>query len=88
MKDKNLKIFDESGAAIASVKMTRNRMFPLDLSIYLSKCFKAEISNIMNLWHLRYGHLNCGSLILMEKSKMVLGIPKLEHTQAECVKCV
>jgi hypothetical protein len=47
MKDKNLKIFYESGAAIASVKMTRNRMFPLDLSIYLSKCFKAEISNIM-----------------------------------------
>jgi hypothetical protein len=47
MKDKNLKIFDESGAAIVSVKMTRNRMFPLDLSIYLSKCFKAEISNMM-----------------------------------------
>jgi len=62
MKDKNLKIFDESGAAIASVKMTRNRMFPLDLSIYLSKCFKVEISNMKNLWHLRYGHLNCGCI--------------------------
>jgi len=52
MKDKNLKIFDEFGAAIALVKMTGNMMFPLDLSIYLSKCFKAEISNMMNLWHL------------------------------------
>jgi hypothetical protein len=52
MKDKNLKIFDKSGAAIASVKMTRNKMFPLDLSIYQSKCFKAEISNMTNLWHL------------------------------------
>ena len=40
MKDKNLKIFDESGAMIASVKMTRNMMFPLDLNIYLSNCFK------------------------------------------------
>jgi hypothetical protein len=49
MKDKNLKIFDECGAAIASVKMTRNMMFPLDLSIYLSKYFKVEISNMMNL---------------------------------------
>jgi hypothetical protein len=36
IKDKNLKIFYESEAAIASFKMTRNRMFPLDLSIYLS----------------------------------------------------
>ena len=53
MKDKNLKIFDESGATITSVKMTRNKMFPMDLSIYLSKCLKAKISNMMNLWHLR-----------------------------------
>jgi len=88
MNDKNLKIFYESGAAIASVKMTRNRMFPLDLSIYLSKCFKAEISNMTNLWHLRYGYLNYGSLMLMEKSKMVLGIPKLEHTSRMCEVCL
>ena len=88
MKDKNLKIFDESGAMIASVKMTRNRMFPLDLNIYLSNCFKAEISNMTNLWHLRYGHLNCESLMLMEKNKMVLGIPKLEHTNNLCEVCV
>jgi len=52
MKDKNLKIFYESGVAIALIEMTRNMMFPLDQSIYLSKCFKAEISNMMNLWHL------------------------------------
>jgi len=88
MKDKNLKIFYESGAAIVLVKMTRNRMFPLDLSIYLSKYFKAEISNMMNLWHLRYEHLNCGSLMLMEKNKMVFGIPKLEHTSRMCEVCV
>jgi len=88
MKDKNLKIFDEFGVAIASVKMTKNRMFPLDLSIYLSKCFKAEIFNMMNLWHLRYGHLNCGSLMLMEKIKMVLGTPKLEHTSRMCEVCI
>jgi hypothetical protein len=88
MKDKNLKIFYESGAAIVLVKMTRNRMFPLDLSIYLSKYFKAEISNMMNLWHLRYEHLNCGSLMLMEKNKMIFGIPKLEHTSRMCEVCV
>ena len=52
IKDKNLKIFYESRAAIALVKMTRNMMFPLDLSIYMSKCYKAEISNMMNLWYL------------------------------------
>jgi len=51
MKDKNLKIFYESGAAFASVKLTKNRMFPLDQSIYLLKYFKVEISNMMNLWH-------------------------------------
>jgi len=88
MKDKNLKIFYESGAAIVLVKMTRNMMFPLDLSIYLSKYFKAEISNMMNLWHLRYGHLNCGSLMLLEKNKMVFGILKLEHTSRMCEVCV
>ena len=69
MNDKNLKIFDESATLIASVKMTRNRMFPLDLNIYLSNCFMAEISNMMNLWNLRYGHLNCESLMLMEKKQ-------------------
>ena len=88
MKDKNLKIFYEPGAAIALVKMPRHRMFPLDLSIYMSKCFKVEISNMMNLWHLRYGYLNCGSLMLIEKNKMVLGIPKLEHTTKMCEVCV
>jgi hypothetical protein len=88
MKDKNLKIFYESEAAIASFKMTRNMMFPLDLSIYLSKCFKAEIFNMMNLCHLQYKHLNFGSLMLMEKNKMVFGIPKLEHTSKMCEVCI
>ena len=87
MKDKNLRIFDEFRVAIASVKMTRKRMFPLDLSIYLSKCLKTKIFKMTNLWHLRYEHLNRGSLMLMKKSKMVLGIPKLEHTRKICEVC-
>jgi len=88
MKDKNLKVFYESGAAIASIKITKNRMFPLDVIMYLSKCFKVEISNMMNLWHLLHGHFNFGSLMLMEKNKMVIEIPTLEHTSRMCEVCI
>jgi hypothetical protein len=48
--------------------MTKNKMFPLDLNIYQSNYFKAETINMSNLWHLRYGHLNYGSFILLEKN--------------------
>jgi transposase InsO family protein len=32
--------------------------------------------------------MNCGSLMLMEKNKIVIGIPKLEHTSRICEVCV
>jgi hypothetical protein len=68
MKDKNLIIFYESRVVIASVRMTKNKMFPLDLNKYQSNYFKAETINMSNLRHLRYGHLNYGSFILLEKN--------------------
>lgn len=68
MKDKNLIIFYESRVVIASVRMTKNKMFPLDLNIYQSNYFKAETIKMSNLRHLRYGHLNYGSFILLEKN--------------------
>jgi hypothetical protein len=49
MKDKNLIIFYESRVVIASVRMTKNKMFPLDLNIYQSNYFKAETINMSNL---------------------------------------
>uniref|UniRef100_A0A2N9ICE2 Integrase catalytic domain-containing protein n=1 Tax=Fagus sylvatica TaxID=28930 RepID=A0A2N9ICE2_FAGSY len=40
------------------------------------------------LWHLRLGHLNFGGLKLLAKTKMVRGLPSIEHPNQLCEGCL
>ena len=66
---------------IAEVHMTKNRMFPLKLRIYLKEggvvatitkeVFQEEVKDENWLWNLRFGHLNFGGLNLLHRKGMV-----------------
>ena len=86
--DLALSLLDKNNRLITHVKMTKNRMFPLKLSIVESRCMKATTQDHSNLWHLRYGHLNFEALKLMEKKKMVVGLPKIDAPNNLCDVCI
>ncbi|KAG6470274.1 hypothetical protein ZIOFF_071339 [Zingiber officinale] len=88
MKDLTLSIYDKSNNLITHVTMTKNRLFPLKLSINEEKCFKASTMDSPTLWHLRYGHLNFETLKLLSKNNMVFGLPKIESSNHLCEICV
>uniref|UniRef100_A0A251UJX2 Putative ribonuclease H-like domain-containing protein n=1 Tax=Helianthus annuus TaxID=4232 RepID=A0A251UJX2_HELAN len=74
-------IKDSSGACIGLVKMTGNKMFPLNLSHDVTP----RVCNIMTqdvcvLWHRRYGHLNFDMLHNMGTYEIVKGLPKIPKT--------
>jgi len=51
----------KTGQKIFGVQMTKNRMFPFDVAN--ENCvLDAQTSEVAELWHLRYGHLNIKGL--------------------------
>ncbi|KAL5818507.1 hypothetical protein ACOSQ4_022349 [Xanthoceras sorbifolium] len=70
MKNHSLSIRDGKGNLIAIVKMSKNRLFSLNIQNDITKCLKACYNDASWLWHLRFGHLNFGSLKLLSKKKM------------------
>lgn len=75
VKDYNLFINDDKRILITKVKISNNRMFPLniqnDITKYLMTCYK----DISCLWHLRFEHLNFRELELLYKKNMVKVLP-------------
>lgn len=55
----------KSGQQIVNIKMTQNKLFPLDVSNDLNRVLVAKESIKATLWHLRYGHLNVKGLKLL-----------------------
>ncbi|KAL5733886.1 hypothetical protein ACOSP7_031747 [Xanthoceras sorbifolium] len=72
MKDCSLFIRDGKRNLIAKVKMSKNRLFSLSIQNDVAKCLKACYKDASWLWHLRFGHLNFGSLELLSKKEMSL----------------
>ena len=79
---------------IAKVHMTNNRMFPLKLrsnfkeegvvAVITQEKFQEEVKDENWLWHLRFGHLNFGSLNLLHRKGMVKGFPLIEKLDSLC----
>ena len=65
------------GQSIASISITHNRMFPLDISNILNNAFVVRGRIETNLWHLQYDHLNVNGLRLLSKKEMVVGLQKI-----------
>ncbi|XP_006345623.1 uncharacterized protein [Solanum tuberosum] len=49
-------IYNLTRGAIAVVKISSNRLFPLKIE-NIHRCLKAEVRDPLWLWHFRYGHL-------------------------------
>jgi transposase InsO family protein len=87
MKNCHLTVTDYNGRLIAYVKMSKNRMFPLNIQYDATKCLSAITNSEEWLWHLRLGHLNFTSLKMLESKKMVKGMPHIDHPDEVCESC-
>lgn len=77
----------KSGQTIATVPMTNNKIFPLEVSMVEKCAMVASRDNDTRLWHLRYGHLNVNGLKLLSQKEMVFGLPKVQNLDF-CESCV
>jgi transposase InsO family protein len=76
---------------IATIQMTKNRMFPLILrNLNLSQSYAQNVSSSDEtwLWHLRYGHLPFSSLSILQKKSMVKGFPIINEQKNSCESCI
>ncbi|KAL5842022.1 hypothetical protein ACOSQ3_012625 [Xanthoceras sorbifolium] len=83
MKNRSLSIRYGKENLIAIVKMSKNRLFSLNIQNDVAKCLKACYKDVSWLWHLRFGHLNFGSLELLSKKEMQMSVEQLEEPQQE-----
>ncbi|XP_028059983.1 uncharacterized protein LOC114263618 [Camellia sinensis] len=88
MKDCYLTIKDNHGNLIALVRMSKNRMFALNIQHDAVKCLSAIIKDKDWPWHLRFGYLNFGSLKLLSRKNMAKGLPHIAHTNEVCESCI
>ncbi|GMP88730.1 hypothetical protein CsSME_00040608 [Camellia sinensis var. sinensis] len=54
----------------------------------ITQCLSAIIKDKDWLWHLRFGHLNFGSLKLLSSKNIVKGLPHIAHTNEVCESCI
>lgn len=78
-----------SGQILASIRMTENKMFPLEVS-KVEQALVVSEKNLeeSKLWHLRYGHLNMSGLRLLSQNKMVHGLPNIGPVENVCEGCI
>jgi transposase InsO family protein len=88
MKNCHLTVTYYNGRLIAYVKISKNRMFPLNIQYDAAKCLSAITNNEEWLWHLRLGHLNFTSLKMLASKKMVKRMPHIDHPDEVCESCV
>ncbi|KAJ6902219.1 Retrovirus-related Pol polyprotein from transposon TNT 1-94 [Populus alba x Populus x berolinensis] len=87
-KNCHLTIRDNNGRLMAYVKMSKNRMFPLNIQYDATRCLSAITNSEEWLWHLRLGHLNFTSMKMLASKKMVKGLPHIDHPDEVCESCV
>jgi hypothetical protein len=87
-EEKVMKIYDSNGKLILKVQMSNNRTFKIELDIMEHRCLATSEKRGEWLWHYRLGHLNCRDLSLMEKYRMVSGLPSIKLPSEVCEECV
>ena len=77
----------KSGVQLASVHMTTNRMFRLEINNVEALNLASTIAPHSVLWHKRYGHLNLKGMKILTQKNMVKGLPSVEKLGV-CEACV
>ena len=77
----------KSGQNIVNIGMTKNRMFPLNISSVKRQAFISKECSESDIWHLRYGHLHLNGLKSLKQKDMVMGLPSID-TLEFCEGCI
>ena len=85
-------IFQTSRGKIAESVMSANRMFIMlresNNKTKEERCLQVDISDKVELWHHRYGHLSYKGLHTLCSKEMVVGLPEIEDVKTICEACV
>lgn len=84
------KLYHPSRGCIMESLMTTNRMFLVTTNILISvpTCFNANVDDLGEIWHRRFGHLSYKNLALLHNKNLVRGIPKLNASSKICTSCM
>lgn len=85
LKNKYCEIFDANGSKLLAARMD-NRSFNVDLK-YGEIEAMVSIASESCLWHKRLGHVNFDALKLLERKKMVEGLPIVITINDVCSAC-
>lgn len=79
-EDKECSIKDNKiGQLMTKIKMTKNKMFPLEVMDVEHANLITSSKNNTNLWHQRYGHLHIKGLKVLRQKNMVIEVPPIEE---------
>ena len=86
--DTSCTIYGPNKAFIAKIKMTKNRLYPLEMRSGKLYALNISTTNDIDLWHLRYGHLPLSSMNLLQKQSMVKGLSTSFEQLSSCTSRV
>ncbi|XP_074352628.1 uncharacterized protein LOC141691769 [Apium graveolens] len=79
-----LPVYDNEGQLLMKVTRSENRLYKIVIEPW--KLSKGE--EMSRLWHLRLGHVNSQSMLLMSKKQMVRGMPAIIQPRGFCSGCI
>ncbi|GAU16533.1 hypothetical protein TSUD_167640 [Trifolium subterraneum] len=87
IKNNWCKVYHRDKGMIMCSQMASNKLFPI-MAEAKQVCLQANIEDITQLWHCRYGHLNIKGLQNLQQKNMVIGLPKFEESNHVCADCL
>lgn len=88
IKGNFLWVYDDTERLIIKVQRSQNRLYKLLVETSNSACLMSKSSDVSWLWHMRMGHVNYKSLVMMNKDQMVHGLPKIIPPNVVCDGCL
>ncbi|KAL3533478.1 hypothetical protein ACH5RR_006999 [Cinchona calisaya] len=68
--------------------MNHSRLWPFSLNCSDLPYFSSVTFDDTWLWHLRFGHLNFGSLKFLVRKNLVIGLPFINYPNKKCESCI
>uniref|UniRef100_A0A251SDS7 Putative zinc finger, CCHC-type n=1 Tax=Helianthus annuus TaxID=4232 RepID=A0A251SDS7_HELAN len=81
-------IKDVRNETLGVIRMTNNKMFPLNPGKDLTLALTMTTKETSTLWHKRYGHVNLDTLADMGNKDLVYGLPKISRDISICEGCI